>query len=44
MKTFDHHDSFVTELAALSRMTLGALTVLAVTCAGAIGFLETLGR
>jgi len=44
MKTFDHHDSFATELASLSRMTLGALSMLACTCAGAIGFLEALCR
>lgn len=44
MKTFDHHHSLGSDLAEVSRMTVGALSILAVACAGAIGVLEALMR
>ena len=44
MKTFDHNHSLGSDLAEVSRMTAGALSILAIACAGAIGFLEALAR
>ncbi|MFO1183701.1 MAG: hypothetical protein U1E56_02800 [Bauldia sp.] len=44
MKTFDPNHSLSADVAEVSRMTVGALSILAAACAGALGFLEALVR